>query len=98
MYTPRHFEERDVSVLHALIRSHPLAAWIVQTDDGLVANHNPFLLEATHGENGTLHGHVARANPIWKQLGAHTQCVAIFEGPQAYITPSWYPSKQAHGK
>jgi transcriptional regulator len=98
MYTPKHFEERDVTVLHALIRSHPLGAWVTQATGGLVVNHIPFLIDSTRGEYGTLIGHVARANPIWKCLAEDIACVVIFQGPQTYITPSWYPTKHAHGK
>jgi transcriptional regulator len=98
VYTPKHFEERDVSVLHALIRSHPLAAWVTQANGRLVVNHIPFLVDSMRSEYGTLIGHVARANPIWKCLTKETACVVIFQGPEAYITPSWYPTKHAHGK
>lgn len=98
MYTPRHFEEPDIDVLQALMRSHPLGAWVALVEDGLVVNHIPFLVDATRGEYGTLVGHVARANPIWKSFARGIASVVIFQGPQAYISPSWYPSKQAHGK
>jgi transcriptional regulator len=98
MYIPKQFEERDVTVLHALIRSHPLGAWVAQVGEGLVVNHIPFLVDSTRGEYGTLIGHVARPNPIWKSLTEKTACVVIFQGPQTYITPSWYPTKHAHGK
>ena len=98
MYLPEHFEERDVSVLHALIRSHPLGTWVTHADGELVVNHIPFLLDPDRGEHGTLVGHVARANPVWKAFSPETESVAIFQGPQAYITPSWYPTKHAHGK
>jgi transcriptional regulator len=98
MYTPEHFDERDVTVLHALIRSHPLGAWVTHASEGLVVNHIPFLVDSMRGEYGTLIGHVARANPIWKSLTEERACVVIFQGPQTYITPSWYASKQVHGK
>ncbi|HEY6354199.1 MAG TPA: FMN-binding negative transcriptional regulator, partial [Burkholderiaceae bacterium] len=95
MYMPAHFEETRPEVLHALLRDHPLATWVVQSGDGLLVNHIPFLLDAARGPHGTLIGHVARANPVWRQLGAS---VAVFQGAQAYISPSWYPTKRAHGK
>jgi len=98
MYVPTHFEERDIGVLHALIRSYPLGAWVAQVDQTLVANHIPFLVESTRGEYGTLVGHVARANPIWKSFSKEVASLVIFQGPQTYITPSWYPTKHAHGK
>ena len=95
MYMPAHFEETRPEVLQALLSAHPLATWVVQSGAGLVVNHIPFLLDATRGPQGTLIGHVARANPVWRQLGAS---VAVFQGPQAYISPAWYPTKHAHGK
>ena len=95
MYMPAHFEETRPEVLHALVRDHPLATWVVHDDAGLTVNHIPFLLDPTRGPHGTLIGHVARANPVWQRLGPS---VAVFQGAQAYISPSWYPSKRAHGK
>jgi transcriptional regulator len=92
---PAHFDEKRPDVLHALVRDHPLATWVVQGTDGLNVNHVPFLFDATRGAHGTLIGHVARANPVWQRLGPS---VAVFHGPQAYISPNWYPSKRAHGK
>jgi transcriptional regulator len=98
MYVPKHFEERDLGVLHALIRSHPLSTWVTQANGELVVNHIPFLLDSAKGQFGTLIGHVARANPIWKSFSREMASVVIFQGPQTYITPSWYPTKHAHGK
>ena len=98
MYIPRHFEETDTRTLHALIRSHPLGAWVTPGDAGLVANHIPFLVHEGRGPLGTLVGHVARANPVWQSYSKTRPSVVIFQGPQAYITPSWYPGKQEHGK
>jgi transcriptional regulator len=95
MYLPAHFEETRPEVLHALVRAHPLATWVVPGSDGLVVNHIPFLLDAERGPHGTLVGHVARANPVWRLLGPS---VVVFQGAQAYISPSWYPTKRAHGK
>lgn len=98
MYVPKHFEERDVGVLHALIRSHPLGAWVTEADSTLVVNHMPFLIDPARGQYGALVGHVARANPIWKSFSRNVPSVIIFQGPQSYITPSWYPTKHASGK
>ena len=95
MYLPAHFEETRPEVLHRLVSEQPLATWVVQSGAGLLVNHIPFLLDAGRGPHGTLVGHVARANPVWQSLGPS---VAVFQGPQAYISPSWYPSKGAHGK
>lgn len=98
MYIPKNFEERDRTVLHALVAAHPLGAWVVQAEGGLVVNHLPFLLDATRGPLGTLTAHLARANPVWKALAGSAASVAIFQGPQGYISPSWYPGKAEHGR
>ena len=98
MYLPEKNEETRLEVLHGLIRSHPLGVWVALGGDELVANHIPFELDATRGELGTLVGHVARANPIWKQPPSPVCSLVTFQGPQSYITPSWYPSKHEHGK
>jgi transcriptional regulator len=98
MYIPGHFEERDVAVLHALVRSHPLGTWVIAVEGTFVVNHIPFIVDETRGECGTLIGHVARANPAWKMASTAGESVVVFQGPQGYITPSWYPSKHEHGK
>jgi transcriptional regulator len=96
MYLPKHFEQADPAALQALIREHPLAALVTRGDDDLTADHVPLEFLPDAGAHGTLRGHVARANPLWKRAGSDV--LAIFSGPQAYITPSWYPSKAEHHK
>ena len=98
MYVPKQHEEFDLSVLHALIKAHPLGTWVTQSDGELLANHIPFLIDPARGEHGTLVGHVARANPVWKSFSSTINSVVIFQGAESYITPSWYPSKHEHGK
>jgi transcriptional regulator len=98
MYLPKVHEETRLEVLHALVRAHPLGTWVEAGADELVVNHVPFVLDETAGELGTLRGHVARANPVWKGAPGPLAGVVTFRGPQAYITPSWYPSKHEHGK
>jgi transcriptional regulator len=93
MYVPAQFEESDLSVLHALITEQPLGAWVTLSGGELVVNHIPFLLDASRGVSGTLVGHVARANPIWKSFSTSLDSLVVFQGAQAYITPSSYPSK-----
>ena len=94
MYLPRHFEQHDPEALHRLMREHPLAT-LVTLQDGLpTADHVPLEFDAT---TQTLRGHVARANPLWR-AAAGQPVLAVFSGPQAYITPSWYPSKAATHK
>lgn len=92
MYLPAHFAQPDAAALHALIRQHPLATLVSVGADGPTADHIPLELDPTAGPHGTLRGHVARANPLW-QAAAGTPVLAVFNGPQAYITPSWYASK-----
>jgi transcriptional regulator len=97
MYIPAAFRESRLEVLHALIREHSFAMLVSQLDDGqLFATHMPFLLDATRGPNGTLVGHMARANPHWQAFSsAERDALVIFQGPHAYISPSWYASEQA---
>ena len=99
MYLPAHFAENRTEVLHALINEYPLATLILQSDR-LEANHIPLQLHAptVQAPLGILQGHVARANPMWKTAQHETQALAIFQGPQAYISPTWYPSKAEHAK
>ena len=98
MYIRQDHRLEDLDAKFSLIEEHALGAWVVQGEDGLVANHIPFLLDRTRGPHGTLVGHVARANPVWKSLAAATPSLVIFQGPQSYITPNWYPGKAEHGK
>ena len=98
MYQTPHFREDRIDVLHDLIRANPFATLVAFGQEGLIANHLPFVLHDDLSENGTLRGHVARANPLWKTFDPEVEALAIFQGPESYITPSWYPSKKEHGK
>jgi transcriptional regulator len=98
MYTPVHFEESRVDVMHDLMRVHPLATLVTLGANGLNANHIPMLLSEIPAPLGALHGHVARANSIWRDLTPGVESLAIFQGPQAYISPSWYATKQESGR
>ena len=98
MYIPKPFEEPRVDVMHELIRANPLATLVTQAADGLNANHIPFHLADIPAPFGALRGHVARANPILGDLEKNKEVLAIFHGPEAYITPSWYATKQETGK
>jgi transcriptional regulator len=98
MYLPQQFAETRLEVLHALIRSRPLGTWVATSGGELIANHMPFLLDETRGPHGTLCCHVARPNPVAAHAGSALASVVCFNGSQTYVTPSWYPSKQAHGK
>jgi transcriptional regulator len=94
---PRH-QWTDHEALLALLASRPLGAWVCHGRSGLVANHVPFLLDRRRGPSGTLIGHVSRANTVWRELGPAVPSVVMFQGPQAYITPSWYPGRAEHGQ
>lgn len=96
MYVPPLFKEARVDVLHDVIRRTGLATLITNTADGLIASHVPMLLDAEPAPYGTLIGHLARPNP--QARGAIGEALAIFQGPEAYITPSWYETKRETGK
>lgn len=100
MYTPASFREERLDVLHGLIDAHPLGALVRQGDDGLCADHLPFEIAAPTPEApfGILRAHVARANPLWRAPPGQEECLVIFQGPHAYITPAWYAEKQRSGK
>ncbi len=98
MYIPAHFREDRLEVLHALIRDHGLATMVTLTSDGLMANHIPMILDSAAAPLGVLRGHVSRANPQWRESLVETEALAIFQGPSAYISPSWYKTKQETGR
>jgi len=99
MYLPAHFEETRPELLHDLVRQHPLGLLITLADAGLQANPIPFLLDAgSDGGPAVLRGHVARANPVWREARSDVAALVVFQGPQAYISPSFYPAKAEHGK
>ncbi len=99
MYLPKHFEQQDAAAIAQLLQLHPLATVAWQSGAGLGAEHLPLIWERGEGDgaHGTLRGHVARANPVWREAGG-SEVLAVFQGPQAYITPSWYPSKAETAK
>jgi transcriptional regulator len=98
MYTPKHFEEPRTEAIHELIRARPLSTLVTLTSAGLNANHIPLHLAATPAPFGTLRGHVARANRFWSDYAKDVEVLAIFHGPDSYITPSWYATKKETGK
>lgn len=93
MYIPEHFAEHDQEQLRRLIADHPLGILITLGADGLEANHLPFEMAVRNGELGALQGHVARANTAWQTSPPDQEALVIFQGPSAYISPTWYPSK-----
>jgi transcriptional regulator len=100
MYLPAHFAETRTGVMHALMRAHPLATIVTLSSSGLLANHIPLQVHdgADPQAPGILRGHVARANPIWSDRVEAVEALVIFQGPQHYISPNWYPSKKDTGK
>jgi transcriptional regulator len=98
MYLPSHFSENRIEVLHELVRQRSLASLITLGSEGLNANHIPFELDAAPAPYGTLRGHVARANPVWRDHSADIDALVIFQGPQVYISPSWYVTKNQTGE
>ncbi len=92
MYLPSAFREDSLEVQHDFIRAHPLGVLMTSGDGGLMANHIPCLLYP-EGPHGVLRLHVARANPQLADRATRRECLIVFHGPQAYVTPSWYPTK-----
>ena len=97
MYVPPAFKDDDLDSIRSTIRNARLASLVTATADGPIATPLPLFLDESEGEYGTLYGHLARANPQWK-LPPLGEALAIFNGPEAYVTPSWYATKQETGK
>jgi transcriptional regulator len=97
MHCPSIFREERLDVLHGLIATHPLATLITAGSEGLMANLIPFTLHSG-GEHGILRAHLARGNKQLNALREAAEALVVFQGPECYVTPSWYPSKSEHGK
>ena len=98
MYLPSAFRQDDLAELHAQLQASPFALLTSAGATGVQASHLPLLLAPDEGEFGTLYGHFARANPHWRDLQGGAEALAVFSGPDAYISPGWYPAKAEHGK
>jgi transcriptional regulator len=98
MYLPTHFQESRLPVLHEFMRQHPLAWLIAQANGRVDANPIPLLLDPAQGPYGRLRGHIARANPMWKDVAAGEEVLLLFQGGNGYVSPAYYPSKKEHGK
>ena len=98
MYTPRAFALDDLPEIQQLIRHTRLAQLVTFGEQGLLASHLPLLLNPDEGPNGTLYGHLAKANRQWQDLQDGAEVLVIFAGPEAYISPAFYPAKAEHGK
>jgi transcriptional regulator len=95
MYVPPAFQENDLAALHGTMQDARLANFVTATTEGLIATPLPLFLAPDEGPYGTLYGHLARANPQWK-LPPTGDAMALFMGPDAYVSPSWYLSKLEH--
>ena len=96
MYLPKHFLVEDKAALAQLISEYPLATTVANLDGRFEINHLPLMLSS---DKTKLYGHVAKMNPLVRVASSsNTSVTAIFNGPNAYVTPSWYPSKQESGK
>ncbi len=98
MYRPPAFREDRLETLYALMREHPLATLVTAGPQGLLASHAPLGLDPARGPKGTLIGHLSRANEQWRELETAGQALAVFQGPEAYVSPSYYASKREHGR
>ncbi|MEW5904843.1 MAG: FMN-binding negative transcriptional regulator [Pseudomonadota bacterium] len=97
MYLPKLFEENSLEVMQQLMRDRPLATVVTLSSQGLNANHIPLHLVAVEDSYGVLRGHVARSNSMWSDL-QNSEVLAIFHGPESYVSPSWYATKKETSK
>jgi transcriptional regulator len=98
MYVPAHFSVPDNEALYRLIRENALGILVTHGGSGLDANHIPFELEPQQGQQGVLRAHVARGNPVWKDIRDGADVMVIFRAEDAYVTPNWYPTKHEFHK
>jgi transcriptional regulator len=99
MYVPGYFRVEDTAELHAMMRARPFAILVTQGSEGLTATHLPTILKVDDaGPLGRIECHLARPNPQWQTFTPEMDALMIFQGPEAYIRPGWYPSKAEHGK
>ena len=98
VYIPKHFNQSEIQAIHDLMAGNPLGALVTAGSGGLCANHIPFELVREVAPYGALLGHVARANPVWRETSEESEALVIFQGANAYVSPTWCPSKKVHGK
>ena len=98
MYTPAHNRVDDRVMQSAFVQAHPFATLVSAQGGELLISHLPMILETKGDGSSLLRGHVARANAHWRAFEKGGEAVAVFHGPQAYVTPQWYPSKAEHAK
>jgi transcriptional regulator len=95
MYVPKTFEVTDSSTLHEFIETYSFGTLVTVAGEQPIATRLPLILDQTSGRHGTLLGHVARANPQWRSFDGDRQCLVMFDGPHAYVSPSWYATSPA---
>jgi len=95
MYLPSHFTEADTARIHDLMRKNSFATIVTHTSEAPFATHMPVLLHGKRGPHGTLVSHMARANEQWRHFSGGREVLVIFQGPHAYVSPSWYETKPA---
>ena len=98
MYVPNHFKQDDTATLLQYIRQYGFGLLIVADERGIEANHVPLHLSEADGTLGVLKCHLARGNPVWQRMEQGARVLVVFQGPDAYVSPSWYPSKAENGR
>lgn len=94
MYLPAQFAEPNIEELHRIVRENSLGIMVRGAGTGMEADHLPFLLDAEEGSHGVLIAHVARANPVWREIDDGATVLVVFRAAHGYISPNWYPGKQ----
>jgi transcriptional regulator len=99
MYVPNHFKEDDQQKLLQYIRDYSFGVLVVADGQGIEANHVPFHLSSEANDSiGYLQCHLARSNPVWRRMQGGAKVLAVFQGPDAYVSPTWYPTKIETGR
>jgi len=98
MYQPKSFQQDNVDEMKAMMKAYPLASLVTTGQHGTQANHIPLILKEVAVGEHVLWGHLAKANPLWQELDNSASVLAIFHGPNGYVSPNYYPTKQEHGK
>ncbi|PKG37410.1 FMN-binding negative transcriptional regulator [Psychromonas sp. Urea-02u-13] len=97
MHIASSFQQNDATQLQEVIRQYPFASLITHSESGIEVNHIPFFLDNSTGEC-VLQGHIAKANPLWKNVKDSAEVLLVFHGPNCYISPNYYPTKKQHGR
>jgi len=98
MYQPKSFRQDNVDEMKAMMKAYPLATLVTTGQHGTQANHIPLILKEVAAGEHVLWGHIAKANPLWQELDNSASVLAIFHGPNGYVSPNYYPTKQEHSK